>query len=706
MHTKKLYAISVLAIGALLSGCGGGGGTTSSLPSVPAGGGITKAPSAAAKLVITVPAAVTQSGARAPKYVSSNTQSVSIVETDGGGTPLPPVVANLTPGSPNCTTGASGTTCTVTVPANPGSDSFAVTTFDAVNATGHQLSTGSLTATIVSGQANTTVPVVLGGIVATILPVLADAFAPIGSSGTNLNVQAKDASGATIIGTYDNPIALSAGAGVTLGYASVTNSNDASHVGVAYAGEPSAPITITATGDGHTGTATLTPGSGIAYYNVGNTPQFDNGGFMMATGADGKLYYGSIAACTVPTGGGLCSANYGAIAQFDPVTKTFAEYHFTSSQVTGVYETADGAIWALESTSGHRMVARFAPGTFPNAPVEVPVPGGNTPRSFALSPDGHSLWFSSFSAVNKIDLTVPFSSAAITMYGPITVGTKQTFMQGIAWGADGNLYAADFRNGNVTVISPAGAVLHQYPNADHIGTRFVAAGSDGNIYATLGSNIFTYPSNGGLRKMTTGGVYSNVNMPAAALQYEPDAIAASANSLWWADLGDSSIGSYNLTTGSVRELPAGDYLSNQTIGRGANGVTFAPDGSAWFTCYGNTGGLVPLCLGHVVLNTTWSVLPQRSVNVYGAGPQSAFLMGIAESGDSGPFTVTSSNASVASAANVSDHNFSIVGAGAGNAVLTVTDAHGRSVTVNVSVTISTGTVQSVHRQTQTSGGLN
>jgi hypothetical protein len=108
-----------------LSACGGG-------RSVPGGGATPTPPVTTASLTVTIllPKA-TSNAARRPAYVSSATQSMKI--TIGGGTP---VVANLTAASPNCTSGASGLSCTVNVPAPVGTDTIAVQLYAQPNAQG------------------------------------------------------------------------------------------------------------------------------------------------------------------------------------------------------------------------------------------------------------------------------------------------------------------------------------------------------------------------------------------------------------------------------------------------------------------------------------------------------------------------------------------------------------------------------------------
>lgn len=718
-HTYS-FAAALLALGALAAGCSGGGGASSALPSTGPGTPQT-AQRGQASFVITIPNGATQSGSRAPRYISANTKSVSVVETDAGAAALAPVIANVTPGSPNCTTSASGTSCTLVVPANPGSDMFSVTAFDAANGTGNKLSTGSLNVTITAGQNNATVPVVLGGVINSITVTLADAFSPVGVA-TTASVAAKDASGAVILGTYDNPIALAAGSGVTLGASSLSGSSAGVSVSVTPAGEQSAPVSITATGDGKSGTATLTPGSNVVFYNTAAYSLYDNIGFLMTAGTDGKLYYGSLGPTVCSNN--VCSSNTGAVGRFDPVSHTYAEAQL-QSQIVGIAQTADGTVYAAESTAG--KIAKFAAGTFPAAPTEIaiptPAPVGTAtpgppgqPRGMTVGPDGN-IWFTDqkYGRVEKLDVTQPFATAAITPYSlPVPSANPVHFSprpQGVITGPDGMLYVADFTNGTIDQVSVAGTMANQYTLPEQrsldiaypgqgLGAhpRFLAVGSDNKIYIAEQSQGLNWPSNGAFESMTTGGSFSAPALPAAATSYRPDAIAAGGAGVSFGDLANSSVGMYDTGSGSLREIPVNNYYNFQLTGRGVYGVAIAPDNSTWFNCYGGTGSL-NLCVGHIVLTSTWSVLPSRTVNVYGAGAANGQLLGIAESGNSGPFTITSSNTAIANATNISDHNFTVVGNAAGSATLTVTDARSRSVTLAVTVTTTTGSVQSHIRNT-------
>ena len=202
----RRFSAAVLLSALALSGCGGGGGSSP----LPAGGG---GASSTAAFVIHIPGGQSPASSAAagrtgrPAYVSPATQSISI-SVSGESTP---VVANLTPNSPNCTpaSGSTPLTCTVSVPAPVGNDTFTVTLFQQQNAAGTPLSTGSVAAQISANQ-TTPVNVVTNGVVASVQLYLANSAPPLGRAATiPVIVDAKDAAGNVIVGPGNYSVTIS-----------------------------------------------------------------------------------------------------------------------------------------------------------------------------------------------------------------------------------------------------------------------------------------------------------------------------------------------------------------------------------------------------------------------------------------------------------------------------------------------------------------
>jgi hypothetical protein len=151
---RNLIATCTVAL-ALLTGCGGGGGAGSGIPqtSLPTttvsptpNPGATSGKTAKVTVTIQIPRKansirVAKKGQR-PYYVSPNTNSFTIT---------------VNPGAISATAscaGASQTQCSTTVLAPIGSDTFTVNLYDGSNGNGNLLSSGSTTATITEGVAN------------------------------------------------------------------------------------------------------------------------------------------------------------------------------------------------------------------------------------------------------------------------------------------------------------------------------------------------------------------------------------------------------------------------------------------------------------------------------------------------------------------------------------------------------------------------
>src|ERR1700752_3984390 len=81
-----------------------------------------------------------------PATISSLTRSVSFVVNGGAAQ-----IFNATTTSPNCKAGSTGTTCTFSVKAPPGSDVFVVTTYSAVSGGGTPLNRGAAVIPIGAG---------------------------------------------------------------------------------------------------------------------------------------------------------------------------------------------------------------------------------------------------------------------------------------------------------------------------------------------------------------------------------------------------------------------------------------------------------------------------------------------------------------------------------------------------------------------------
>jgi len=180
----------------LLAGCAGSQSVTSS-GSVPHRGA---GQSDAAHFSLTIPNRSIATRGRVVRYISPSTLS-GTVQVNGGAI----TEVDLAAASPLCTAISGGRACTVTVSAPAGLDTFKLVLYDgaftAGSHTGTALSANAsvFSATIVAGSSNVTIPLILGGIPASV-DVGATAFTA-GQPATNaLVVTAYDQQNNIIVG--------------------------------------------------------------------------------------------------------------------------------------------------------------------------------------------------------------------------------------------------------------------------------------------------------------------------------------------------------------------------------------------------------------------------------------------------------------------------------------------------------------------------
>ena len=181
-----MRTLALVAIAALLTGCGGGGSTLG-LPALPTGSPATqptqqKNQNVSVSFKIVVPTASGAAARRVPDYVSASTKSATIA------------VGSATATTVNCTT-----TCSGTVSAPVGSETFAVNLYDAANGSGNLLSTGTVTQTIVANTANS-VNLTFNGVVASLSIALSESVTSGTAATVGVAVDALDADGNTIVG--------------------------------------------------------------------------------------------------------------------------------------------------------------------------------------------------------------------------------------------------------------------------------------------------------------------------------------------------------------------------------------------------------------------------------------------------------------------------------------------------------------------------
>jgi len=206
---------TLIAIG-FASACSGTPNTPSG-PVVGSPGGGDPPPGKLVDVKVTVTIPASGSGVRSD-YLSPNTESLAIqlaaVNGQGVGG-ANPTIMNTLPKSRDCKAGAKGTVCSATTKGSPGTDVFAVTAYENVDATGTVLSVGTAQAKI-SGNGGSVditnrLPLTLEGVIASVRLSIVPNKAKRGDKVTAaVTLDAYDASGAEIVGSsdYSEPIAL------------------------------------------------------------------------------------------------------------------------------------------------------------------------------------------------------------------------------------------------------------------------------------------------------------------------------------------------------------------------------------------------------------------------------------------------------------------------------------------------------------------
>lgn len=439
------------ALTLVLGACGGGGGGSSTPPTGPAAAPTAGAQAGSGTLsfAITIPSGSNAAAnSRAPKYVSPSTASVTVTLA-GQTTPLGTV--NTAAGAPGCTASANGTTCTVTVTAPAGNQTFNVATYSGPNGTGNQLSVARVPASI-STNSTTTVPLALQGVVASVTAILGSTSVPVGAP----------AAVAVTIVAYDNSNNIIVGAG-----------------------NFSSPVTVTDVDpSGNTSLTSTTPGVGQTQTDVATVS-------VPAPGTSVTLNYNgnSVTAATITPSIGSSS---GTAATFAPAGDVAV--NFTTPPQTGVFSAMaagpDGNVWFAAINDCCTYPANIDK-VAPNGSVTVY--NTNTPYSYiyglAPSSDKSSLWFGDDNGdVGRIDTSgnVSYASSANTpCESENTVCGEVDYM---VLGPDGNDWFSDCGYGYIGYVTPQGAIVEFDPTqlpgwqGEYSSPEQIAFGSDGNLY--------------------------------------------------------------------------------------------------------------------------------------------------------------------------------------------------------------------------------
>jgi len=522
MH-RPIAVAAIALVSLCISACGGGGGSAASPNASNSGTSV-----AQGKAVLLIPARTTSAAARRPAFVSPSASSVAIAVNGG-----PPTVADISATSTLCTSASGGRTCSVPFTATNGNDTIAFTLYDAANAAGNVLGTGSATAT--GAGAPFSVTVAIGGTVAKVVLSASPSTIVLGTSTTiAITINAEDSDGNTIIGSapFASPITLTdsdTSGSTTLSATAITapgTSVTLTYDGGAVTG---GSVTIAATG-ANLVAGNVTPAAlGVARGPCA-PPATTNHLYVANDGGGNVLSYtppytapgtvmepvGNPVAIAVDNENDLFVAAFGSGSGYS-IAGNLLEYTPASSTTisatlgNGMFEGPRGiAVDAnrdvFATDQGSNSVYEFTP-PYGAATHIIPSVTGNV-YAIALSPNCN-LFITA--GANVLEYAPPYTGAPVA-----TISSGLTNPAALAFDAVGNLYVSDTAARKVNVYAvpytnaPA-ATIQLSANSGPLGLALDAAGNlfvndynDSEIveyappFSTSSTPVTTIPASSGL----------------------------------------------------------------------------------------------------------------------------------------------------------------------------------------------------------------
>jgi hypothetical protein len=452
MSARILSLLLVVALAA----CGGGGGSNA-LPNAP---GHSSMQATSAVFTITVPPK-TVSAIRSPKYISVNTQSVIITLDDVNGSaytgPDSSTATNLTPSNPACVSAGGGLTCTASAPAIPGSDTFTVATYDAMQTSGAPvagaiLSQATLNVNVIAGIANTpSTPLVLNGVASSytvaftsdphISGTQGSGFSIVGNAAHTLTVTTQDASGATIIGPGLPTYTVQSTSGALSIVSSGVNRYTAQVKSFS-----KTPVTLTITPSlGAVGTVAVTTVQELWVASQGtDVVSGYRPGDATPIPGDAISVLAAHAIAFDANGNLWCTEEYTGVEAFAPGTTTpIAADTISGVSAFGLAFDTLGNVWITDV--GNNTVLAYAPGTnVPIAADSLSLP--SVPYGLAYDADAN-LWVSIGSKVYAYanqGSSIPVKA--------VSSGVNGAYL--LAFDTSGQQWIANFSGNTITANSP------------------------------------------------------------------------------------------------------------------------------------------------------------------------------------------------------------------------------------------------------------
>jgi hypothetical protein len=530
---KRLHVFSIAALVAV-SACSSHGAPA--LPQVAPKPATTGTGGATLSIVVPRASEVTAaSSSRRPQYVSPSSAQLQVAVN--GGTPA---TYGLTPSSPGCNTATAGLTCTFTVAAAPGNDTFALTLTDGA---GVVLSRNIINATLTAG-ASTPIDVTLAGVPVSVRAVPGH-NAAIEGSGTPayhipgllsqpIELQALDADGNVIIGpgapTIGAPTVSSGSA-----YATIASANSA---------DPNAYILSTVNGSAGGQTVTITATAQSIPLNDGSTS-------TPASGSTSFTYTPALA-----SGAGVFVTLY-SLETGNPV----AQFNVCPGScgltiINGLTTDAGGNIYVkyqqISGISTAQTVKEFPAGsTFPS---RVLGSAAGVTGSGGIAVDANGMLYVANAAAGFFLHRTP---AAITEYatGATTptykiTGSSLTGPQGIAADASGKVYLSQ-DDGTINIYGPGNQTIPQNTLTDpSVGSpTAILVDTTGGIYALDHQNLDIAYFAAGSTSVTSTLTYSDFQNTPSSMMFDP------SGNLW------VSIPSVN----SIHQFAAGSLPSSLSL---------------------------------------------------------------------------------------------------------------------------------------------
>ncbi|MBV8489282.1 MAG: hypothetical protein JO199_02040 [Candidatus Eremiobacteraeota bacterium] len=404
----------------------------------------------------------------------------------------------------------------------------------------------------------------------------------------------------------------------------------------------------------------------------------------LRVGADGGLYY-SVSANVIESP----APTSGVVGRFDFTTKK--QIYAIVPYVPGFVEQTSSAIWVGEADNSKGTVAveRYASIGGTSTTVAIPIgPFTGTLTGLnggvAAGSDGR-VWFGSNNSPQLV--AIDQATNTVATYTLVShKGGATPIPQYMAVGPDKSLWVTDVANDGVFRVAATGqatfAALPQgppYAQPPYHLLQGITVGSDSKLYtATLGESAPYYdPARGSLNAGSAAAApnFASIAVPTHSAPYQ---LASANGKVYYSDLAFAvqGLGVYNIATKKVVVLPLNPSASG--------GIAVDSSGIPWLSC--NMPTTSAACIERVALTSTWQLYPSTNFQLFSVTPG---IIGIGETGNSGPFTTSSSSLCKVTPIPGFDHNFKIEATKqeTGKCAVDVKDAHGRIVRASVTVQV-------------------